>query len=159
MSGKLDTLLKALMVNRMAVNTTEEIPEVIPEKKIERHRRIPKETGSVGMQGNMLGTDEDRERALSSIVNLLANFPKDKIMSFSRWRKREIPMIARSMTRQTAVDPNRPRNPDGTLKPLSQVYFELLAWLRLAEEGAMRNELVGVVFQRRRKSSRWWMGR
>lgn len=107
--------------------------------------RPPKETGSTGMGlEGALGYDEDRARALSEIVNFLANFPKDKLFSFSRWRRREIPLIASELTRLMATDPNRPRNADGTRKSLAQIHLEHIAWLRLAEEGSLRNELIGV---------------
>lgn len=126
-------------------NSGRENPEAVSSVGTPVVTRKPKETGSTGMgMEGALGYDEDRSRAMTEIVNFLANFPKDKLFSFSRWRRREIPLLASELTRLMAVDPNRPRNADGTRKPLAQIHLENIAWLRLAEEGSLRNELIGV---------------
>lgn len=84
--------------------------------------------------------DEDEIKAMSEIARGLFNFPADKILSWSRWQPWEIPRIAATIVRSVANSPNRPKNPDGTLKRLAIIYIEATAWLRLAEKGAMRTE-------------------
>uniref|UniRef100_A0A6M3L4U0 Uncharacterized protein n=1 Tax=viral metagenome TaxID=1070528 RepID=A0A6M3L4U0_9ZZZZ len=84
--------------------------------------------------------DEDEIKSMSEIARGLFNFPADKILSWSRWQPWEIPKIAATIVRSVANSPNRPKNPDGTLKRLSVIYIEATAWLRLAEKGAMRTE-------------------
>ena len=125
---------------------TAEIVSKLPSTRLPNTKQSkPKETGSTGMGfTGAMGYDEDRDRALTEVVRFLANFPKDKLFSFTRWRRREIPLIASELTRLMAVDPNRPRNADGTRKSLAQIHIENIAWLRLAEEGSLRNELIGV---------------
>lgn len=87
--------------------------------------------------------DEDELRAQSELVRHLFNFPADRVLSWTRWKAREIPLIAKQITMIIATNPHRPKNPDGTLKRLLQIYIETLAWLRLAEDGGMRKEAMG----------------
>ena len=111
---------------------------------------IVKKVGSISeasasnIPSGALGLDEDEGRAKSEAVQYLFNFPTNKIFSWTRWRKREIPLVASILTKLSATDPNRPKDEFGMPKSLSQIYLENLAWLRLAEEGAQRNEGMGV---------------
>lgn len=85
--------------------------------------------------------DDDKKRAMGALVEAAFNFPKDKLLSWTRWLPREIPLLASELTRMCAIDPGiRPKNPDGSPRRLALVYVEFLAWLRLAEKGALRGE-------------------
>jgi len=88
--------------------------------------------------------DEDELRAQSEVARNMFNFPAERIWSWSRWRKREINLIASEMTRLAATDPNRPKDDNGRPKPLALILLEWMGWLRLGEEGAMRNEGMGI---------------
>ena len=85
-------------------------------------------------------TDKDVIEAQAEIAKFMFNFPSERIWSWSRWKPREIPLIAAILTKAIATNPNRPRNPDGSIKRLSQVKLEITGWLRLAENGAQRDE-------------------
>lgn len=132
--------------NKSKDKDIEEIVEVAEEKK-------PVSTGSIGSlpptwhkpSAGALGIeDEDEKRAMSEAVRFMFDFPVDRLLSWTRWRRREIPLLASELTKQMATNPNRPRNADGSKKSLSMINIENIAWLRLAEEGAQRNEGMGV---------------
>jgi hypothetical protein len=85
--------------------------------------------------------DDDRKRAMGALVEAAFNFPRDKLLSWTRWLPREIPLLASTLTKMCALDPGlRPKNPDGSPKRLALIYIEFLGLLRLAEKGALRGE-------------------
>jgi len=84
--------------------------------------------------------DDGGSKAKSEAVRYLFDFPDEWRMRMTRWRKREIPLIAAQMTLEIAGLPNRPRDVNGKRILLSEYYRMCLAELRLAEEGAMRGE-------------------
>ena len=97
--------------------------------------------GFMSPQDSAMGvTDIDEQKAMSELVKYAFNFPSDRIWSWTRLRRREIPLIARSFTKMLVKNPNRPKNKDGSIKSAMQLYYEFIAWLRLAEEGALRSE-------------------
>ena len=85
--------------------------------------------------------DDEKKRAMGALVDFAFNFPKDRLHSWSRWLPREIPLLASELTRMCAIDPRiRPKNPDGSPRRLALIYIDNMAWLRLAEKGALRGE-------------------
>jgi len=95
-------------------------------------------------KAGLVEEDEDELRAQSEVAKNMFNFPAERIWSWSRWRKREIRLVASVLTRLSATDPNRPKDDYGRPKRLALILLEWIAWLRLAEEGAMRNEGMGI---------------
>lgn len=111
---------------------------------IEAPIRIATPTANIEKKTEVSGLtmqDDDKKQAFSALAEAAFNFPRDKILSWSRWLPREIPLIASELTRMCVIDPKiRPKNPDGSPRRLSVIYIEWIAWLRLAEKGALRQE-------------------
>lgn len=77
-------------------------------------------------------------------------------LAMSRWRKREVRLVANMLTQIQATNPDRPCYPDlvdsrtqrvirrGRKIPLSELNIRFMALLRIAEEGQGRDEGMGI---------------
>ena len=109
---------------------------------------------------NRFATPVDEDEALSkteAVRNLFDYIPPElRDLALTRWRKREINLIANMLTQIQATNPGRPRYPDlvdantgelverGRIIPLSELKIRYVALLRVAEEGAGRDEAMGI---------------
>lgn len=101
--------------------------------------------------------EEDEALSKTEAIRYLNDYVPSELrdLSLTRWRKREIPLIANLMTQVQATNPDRPRYPDlvdpktdrivkrGRKIPLGELRIHFMALLRLAEEGQSRDELMG----------------
>jgi len=101
---------------------------------------IVEDTGKT-LRSGLISPDEETGRALDIIARLALDFPRDKVWSWTRLKPWEINLIAAELTRLAALDPKlRPKDKDGKPMLLAYVYLEWVAYLRLAEKGALRGE-------------------
>jgi len=133
----------------MNKSVEEEQEPTDPEVQLERR-------GGLFNRFSSMNEEDDSLSKVEAIRYLNDYVPSElRDLSLTRWRKREIPLVANLLTQVQATNPDRPCYPDlvdskngrivkkGRKIPLSELRVHYMALLRLAEEGQSRDELMG----------------